>query len=168
MCGNCGFVPVIHTMREWLNLPDEVSKKGVWYVVSDYRTDNDVDVARFKFGDGKTLISKLPFVTAAITDNDMESWDDSVGGNDFGKTIIINDDRGSYTFPTDGYLMLEFEDAAQTAEVRIYGASGKSYFTFSKRQGVDVRSKEVFVRKGMKCAFIGSTDRAAVKFVPLV
>ena len=167
MCGNCSFVPVIHTVKEWAELPDEVSKKGVWYVYSDYRTDNDVDVARFKFGDGKTLISKLPFVTAAITDNDVEFWDDKAdASNELGKTVTITE---SYIFPSDGYLMLEFSgDDLEHAEVRIYGASGKNYFTLEKYTDKDGQSKEVFVRKGMKCMFISASDNAEVKFVPLI
>ena len=50
--------------------------KNKWYAVTDYRTDNEVNIPRFKFGDGVTMISKLPFVTAAIVDNDMEYWDE--------------------------------------------------------------------------------------------
>lgn len=71
----CPFAPEIHTTKEWLELPDKISVLGKWYVVSDFRTDNDVSIPRFKFGDGKTMISKLPFCTAAITENDMEKWD---------------------------------------------------------------------------------------------
>ena len=169
MCENCDckYLPVIHSVEEWAKLPDTVSVKGVWYVFSDYRTDNDIDVARFKFGDGKTLISKLPFVTAAITDNDMAMWDDQVC-NDFGEEIIIDKNLGSMKFPSDGYLMLEFEEATESAEVRIYGASGKSYFTFSKTAGVNVHSKEVFVKKGMRCAYIGATGHSRIIFKPLV
>ena len=72
---NCPCFPEIHTVKEWAELPDKVSVLGKWYVYSDYRTDNDVDIPRFKFGDGKTLISKLPFCTASITDYDCEYWD---------------------------------------------------------------------------------------------
>lgn len=75
-CNNCPLFPEIHTIKEWAELPDQKSVKGKWYVFSDYRTDNEVDIPRFKFGDGVTLISKLPFCTAAITDNDVESWDE--------------------------------------------------------------------------------------------
>ena len=168
MCGNCGFVPVVHTMKEWIEMPDEVSKKGVWYVVSDYRTDNDIDVARFKFGDGKTLISKLPWVTAAITENDVERWDESCG-NDLGEIVIINEQRASYIFPSDGYLMIEFHGTdIEYAEAQIYGASGRSFFTFSKCTNRDNQSKEVYVRKGMKCEFITASKNAVIKFVPLI
>ena len=158
---------VIHTTKEWMELPDEVSVEGVWYVVSDYRTDNYVNVPRFKFGDGTTMISKLPFVTAAITENDVERWDESCG-NDLGKTIIINKDHGSLVFPVDGYLMLEFEDSLDSAVVNIYGSGGKSFFTFSKPRGVNIHSKEVFVRKGMKCMYITASGRAKISFIPLI
>jgi hypothetical protein len=77
-CRDCPCFPEVHTVKEWAELPDKVSVACKWYVYSDYRTDNDVNIPRFKFGDGKTLISKLPFVTAAITDNDQEMWDRAV------------------------------------------------------------------------------------------
>ena len=67
--------PESHTMKEWAELPDKLSIKDKWYVVTDYRTDNEISVPRFKFGDGVTMISQLPFVTAAITDNDVLWWD---------------------------------------------------------------------------------------------
>lgn len=72
---NTPLIPESHTIKEWGELPDRVSIKDKWYVVTDYRTDDEVSVPRFKYGDGVTLISKLPFVTAAITDNDVLWWD---------------------------------------------------------------------------------------------
>lgn len=81
VCEKCPLFPESHTTKEWMELPDKVSVKNKWYVVSDYRTDNDMDIPRFKFGDGVTMISKLPFVTAAITDNDVALWDDNAIGN---------------------------------------------------------------------------------------
>ena len=74
-CEDCPCYPEVHTMKEWAEMPDKISVKYKWYVYSDYRTDNYIDVPRFKFGDGKTPISELPFVTAAITDNDVDAWD---------------------------------------------------------------------------------------------
>ena len=73
---NTPLIPESHTIKEWAELPDKVSIKDKLYVVTDYRTDdNSPSVPRFKFGDGFTLISKLPFCTAAITDNDVRLWD---------------------------------------------------------------------------------------------
>lgn len=72
---NTPLIPESHSIKEWAELPDKVSIKDKWYVVTDYRTDDEVSVPRFKYGDGVTLISKLPFVTAAITDNDVLWWD---------------------------------------------------------------------------------------------
>ena len=72
---NSPLVPESHTTKEWAEMPDKTSVKDKWYVVTDYRTDNDISVPRFKFGDGVTSVSKLPFVTAAITDNDVLWWD---------------------------------------------------------------------------------------------
>lgn len=76
VCEKCPLFPESHTTKEWMELPDKVSVKNKWYVVSDYRTDEELNIPRFKFGDGVTMISKLPFVTAAITDNDVRMWDD--------------------------------------------------------------------------------------------
>ena len=72
---NSPLFPESHTTKEWAELPDKLSIKDKWYVVTDYRTDDDFNVPRFKYGDGITPISKLPFVTAAITDNDVRLWD---------------------------------------------------------------------------------------------
>lgn len=73
---NSPLVPESHTIKEWAELPDRVSVKDKLYVVMDYRTDdNSPSVPRLKYGDGVTMISKLPFCTAAITDNDVLWWD---------------------------------------------------------------------------------------------
>ena len=73
---NTPLIPESHTIKEWAELPDKVSIKDKLYVVTDYRTDdNSPSVPRLKYGDGVTLISKLPFCTAAITDNDVRLWD---------------------------------------------------------------------------------------------
>ena len=77
-CADCPCFPEVHTTKEWAEMPDKISVKYKWYVYSDYRTDNNIDVPRFKFGDGKTPVSELPFVTAAITDNDIETWDEQI------------------------------------------------------------------------------------------
>ena len=70
------FIPESHTAEEWAELPDRISVKDKLYAVTDYRTDDDKpSVPRLKFGDGVTPISKLPFCTAAITDNDVLWWD---------------------------------------------------------------------------------------------
>ena len=73
---NTPLIPESHSIKEWAEMPDRVSIKDKFYVVSDYRTDdNSPSVPRFKYGDGITMISKLPFCTAAITDNDVLWWD---------------------------------------------------------------------------------------------
>ena len=70
------FIPESHTAEEWAELPDKVSIKDKLYVVLDYRTDDEKpSVPRIKYGDGVTPVSKLPFCTAAITDNDVLWWD---------------------------------------------------------------------------------------------
>ena len=158
-----------HTMSEWAKIPDFLSNKGTMYVYSDYRTENDVNIPRIKIGDGINSVSELPFATMAITDKDMEYWDSKpdTESNDFGKVVnITNPER--FTFPTDGYMMLEFNEAKDFAQVRIYGASEQSFFEFEKRADIDIHSKEVFVKRGMKCEFVMASDGASIKFIPLV
>jgi len=73
---NTPLIPESHTTKEWAELPDKVSIKDKLYVVTDFRTDdNSPSVPRMKYGDGVTMISELPFCTAAITDNDVKLWD---------------------------------------------------------------------------------------------
>jgi len=168
---NCARCVVCHTMAEWAKIPDFLSGKGVLYVYSDYRTENNINIPRIKIGDGINSISEVPFATMSITDADMEYWDNKpdTDNNDFGKVIHINDEYpDKFIFPTDGYIMLEFESARDFAKVNIYGASEQSYFEFEKRAGIDIHSKEVFVKKGMKCEYINTSNGARIKFVPLV
>ena len=73
---NTPLIPESHTIKEWAELPDKVSIKDKFYVVTDFRTDdNSPSVPRLKIGDGVTMVSELPFCTAAITDNDVRLWD---------------------------------------------------------------------------------------------
>lgn len=168
-CGNC---IVIHTMSEWSRIPDFLSGKGKIYIYSDYRTENGIDIPRIKIGDGIHSLSEIPFATMSITDDDMEYWDNKpdTESNNFGKVVEvdINYTFEYFVFPTDGYMMLEFDNAQDFAIVNIYGASGNSYFMFEKRQGIDIHSKEVFVKKGMKCQYVNASNGAHIKFVPLV
>lgn len=164
----CGRCIVAHTMAEWTRIPDYLSSRGVFYIFLDYRTDDKYgDIPRIKIGDGVRPVSELPFVTMSITDDDMTYWDNKpdTNNNDFGKIVEITD---MFTFPTDGYVMLEFDNAKDCAKVRIHGASGQSYFEFEKQIGVDIHSKEVFVKCGMKCEFVSKSKGAKIKFIPLV
>lgn len=168
--GGCGRCIVAHTMAEWTRIPDYLSSKGVMYVFLDYRTDDQYgDIPRIKFGDGVRPVSELPFATMSITDDDMEYWDNKpdTTNNSFGKIVEIEGPE-IFTFPTDGYVMLEFDKAKDCAKVNIYGASGQSHFEFEKRQDIDIHSKEVFVKCGMKCEFVLKSKGAKIKFVPLV
>lgn len=73
---NTPLIPESHTIKEWAELPDKVSIKDKLYVVTDFRNDdNSPGIPRFRFGDGVTMVSELPFCTAAITDNDVKLWD---------------------------------------------------------------------------------------------
>ena len=167
---------VYHTMAEWARIPDYLSTKGVMYVYADYRTENGVNIPRIKFGDGVNPLSEVPFATMSITDDDMSYWDGRTefDGNNFGEIITIDrafDRENKFVFPTDGYLMLKFKkehETAEHAEVEIYSASEQSYFILSKYTDVDKQSKEVFVRRGMKCAYVSASDNAEIRFIPLV
>lgn len=166
--GGCGRCIVAHTMAEWTRIPDYLSSKGVMYIFLDYRTDDQYgDIPRIKFGDGVRPVSELPFATMSITDDDMAYWDNKpdTANNNFGKVVEITD---AFTFPTDGYLMLEFEAENEFAKVNIYGASGQSFFEFEKQPHIDIHSKEVFVKCGMKCEYVFKSSGAKIKFVPLV
>ena len=172
-CNKCIGI-VFHTMAEWARIPDFLSKKGTLYVYADYRTDNEISIPRLKIGDGIHSISEIPFATMAITDEDMEYWDDKpdIKNNDFGKIMTIDKsytEDNKFIFPSDGYLMLQFKErGSEFATVKIFGASGNSYFTFSKHTDDDNQSKEVYVRKGMMCQYVSASEFAEIKFVPLV
>lgn len=176
---NCGQCPskVYHTMEEWARIPDFLSTKGTEYIYADYRTEVvngiEVNIPRIKYGDGIHRISELPFATIAATDEDVEYWDNKpdTANNDFGKIVEIDSKYSKdnkFVFPTDGYLMLEFDNAIAFAKVNIYGANGNSFFTFEKPRQIDIHSKEVFVKRGMECEYVYSSDGAKIRFVPLV
>ena len=178
-CGGACGQKVYHTMDEWARIPDFMSMRGVEYIYADYRTEVvngvEINVPRIKYGDGVHPVSELPFATMSIMDTDMEYWDNKpdTESNDFGKTVLIDSkysDKNKFVFPTDGYVMLTFdrECECEFAEAEIYGASEKSSFKLKKYTDVDRQSKEVFVKKGMKCAYVGASDHAQIKFVPLV
>lgn len=166
---------VYHTMTEWARIPDFLSSKGTLYVYADYRTEDGINIPRIKFGDGVNPLSNIPFATMSITDDDMSYWDGRTefDGNNFGDVIVIDENYTQdhkFTFPTDGYLMLKFrsEVGDEFAEAEIYSASEQSYFKFSKYTSTDRQSKEVFVRRGMKCAYIATSEQAEIRFIPLV
>ena len=164
---------VYHSMAEWARIPDFLSTKGTIYVYADYRTENNINVPRIKIGDGISSLSEIPFATMSITDADMEYWDNKpdTESNDFGKIVYLSDKyKGDtkFVFPTDGYLMLEFDDCLDFASVNIYGAKGEFYFIFEKRRQIDIHSKEVFVKKGMKCEYVNASEGAKIKYVPLI
>ena len=172
-CGNCQ-QRVLHTMAEWAKLPDFISVKGQEYVYTDYRTEGKINYPRSKMGDGITYVSELPFYTSCITEEDMERWDNKpdTTSNDFGKIIKIDNQYvgdKKFRFPTKGYVTLEFNSPGiEHAEVRIYGASGQTYFTLSKYTERDNQSKEIMVEKGMQCEYVSASDNAEIKFYPLV
>lgn len=172
-CGNCQ-QRVLHTMAEWARLPDFISVKGQEYVYTDYRTEKGVDYPRSKMGDGVNYVSELPFYTSCLTEEDIDRWDNKpdTTSNDFGKIIKIDNQYvgdKKFKFPTKGYVTLEFNSPGiEHAEVRIYGASGQTYFTLSKYTERDNQSKEIMVEKGMQCEYVSASDNAEIKFYPLV
>ena len=96
----------------WSRIPDFLSSKGMMYIYADYRTENingeEINIPRIKIDDGINPISKIPFVTMSITDEDMELWDghSEQDGNDFENPIEIDSrysEDNKFIFPTDGY-----------------------------------------------------------------
>ena len=169
----CGRCIISHTMEEWSKIPNFLSTNGMIYIYSDYRTENEINIPRIKIGDGISPLSELPFATMSITDNDMAYWDNKpdTSNNNFGKVVEIDNTytlHNFFVFPTDGYIMLSFESADDFAYVMIFGASGNSFFKFGKKEGIDIHSKEVFVKKGMRCEYVSTSQNAHIKFVPLV
>ena len=170
----CGRCIISHTMEEWSKIPNFLSTNGMIYIYSDYRTENEINIPRIKIGDGISPLSELPFATMSITDNDMAYWDNKpdTANNDFGKEIILDStysENNHFVFPSDGYLMLEFNsNNVEHAIAHIYGANGKTGFELSKYTDRDNQSKEVFVKKGMRCEYISTSQNAFIKFVPLV
>lgn len=175
----CAMCPnrVYHTMREWQQIPDFKSSRGVEYIYADYRTEIidgvEINVPRVKYGDGIHPLSEIPFATMSITEKDMGYWDGRTefDGNNLGEVVIINDghrEKTKFVFPTDGYLMLKFDADVDYAKVNICSASGKSFFIFEKRPNIDIHSKEVFVRKGMKCEYVSASSGAEIRFIPLI
>ena len=164
---------VYHTMNEWARIPDFLSKKGVEYIYADYRTENGVNIPRIKYGDGVSSVSNLPFATMSITDDDMEYWDSKPDSdsNDIDKVVDIDEsytDDNKYVFPSDGYVVLVFNsEECEHAEVKIYGAGEKSYFVLSKFTDRDHQSKEVFVKRGMKCSYLSTSENAKIQFMSL-
>lgn len=164
---------VCHTMEEWAKIPDYLSAKGVFYVYLDYRTENDdTDIPRIKVGDGIHSLSELHFATMSISDSDIEYWDSKpdMESDTFGKVVEIDSTYSDHKFvcPTDGYIMLEFENANEYAKVKIFGKSEQTSFTFEKLPKIDIHSKEVFVRKGMKCLYQDTSKGAKIQFIPSV
>lgn len=172
-CNGCK-PPISHTMAEWARIPDILSTKGQEYIYEDYRTENGIDYPRAKMGDGKHYISELPFYTSCITEEDIERWDNKPDptSNHFGEVITIDHTyvgENKFVFPTKGYVTLEFKaNGLEHAEVRIYGASGKTYFTLLKYTEHDNQSKEIMVERGMMCEYISASESAEIKFYPLV
>ena len=172
-CCNCQ-QRVLHTMAEWAKLPDFISVKGQEYVYTDYRTEGKINYPRSKMGDGEHYVSELPFYTSCLTEEDIDRWDNKpdTTSNDFGKIIKIDNQYvgdKKFRFPTKGYVTLEFNSPGiEHAEVRIYGASGQTYFTLSKYTECDNQSKEIMVEKGMQCEYVSASDNAEIKFYPLV
>jgi len=71
---------VMHTKAEWAELTKLMSKKGTFYVYTDYRQEEDpetheiINIPRMKIGDGISYVVDLPFSTMSITDSDIEKW----------------------------------------------------------------------------------------------
>lgn len=169
-CGNCPS-KVYHTMKEWAEIPDFISVKGTEYIYGDYRTviirGKEVNIPRVKWGDGVTPLSEIPFGTSSITDEDMDNWDNA---SDFNSIVTIDKKyaESNFIFPVDGYLTLKFETQWDYAEVKVLGASGQLFFTFEKPRQIDIRSKEIFVKKNMQCRYINSSEGAKIEFHPIV
>lgn len=60
--------------------PTTVSELDKVYVYTDFDKDeNNNDIPGFKYGDGATYVSALPFIAGTVTQSQIASWDDKVG-----------------------------------------------------------------------------------------
>lgn len=88
---------IMKTKAEWAMLPTLMSHKGVFYVYTDYRQEEDpetheiINIPRMKIGDGMTYVIDLPFSTMSITDEDIARWNDHVG-------VIVDEETHNMIF----------------------------------------------------------------------
>lgn len=80
------YVAVISkTKAEWAAIPQYMSVNKVIYVYSDYRQEEDpvthelVNIPATKIGDGSSYVVDLPFATLAITQADIDRWNNNAG-----------------------------------------------------------------------------------------
>lgn len=88
---------IMKTKAEWAALPTLMSHKGVFYVYTDYRQEENpetheiVDIPAMKIGDGMTYVIDLPFTTISITEEDIRKWNDHVG-------VIVDEETHNMIF----------------------------------------------------------------------
>lgn len=88
---------IMKTKAEWALLPTLKSHKGVFYVYTDYRQEEDpethkiINIPRMKIGDGMSYVVDLPFSTMSITDEDIARWNDHVG-------VIVDEETHNMIF----------------------------------------------------------------------
>ena len=80
---------VVHTTAEWQGLTSLVSKKGGIYIWSDYKTENGVNIPAIKIGDGLAYVVDLPFATLAITQTQINNWNNKVSARVSGENLIL-------------------------------------------------------------------------------
>lgn len=88
---------IIKTTEEWNSMPSYMAKKGIIYVYSDYRQEEDPttheikNIPATKIGDGMTYLIDLPFSSLPITQEDIDRWNDHVG-------VYIDEETGNMVF----------------------------------------------------------------------
>lgn len=88
---------IMKTKAEWAALPTLMSHKGVLYVYTDYRQEEDpetheiINIPRMKIGDGMSYVADLPFSTMSITDEDIARWNDHV-------SVIVDEETHNMIF----------------------------------------------------------------------
>lgn len=87
--GGGGSDVVVHTTSEWAQLTTLVSQRGVIYVWSDYKIENNVPIPAMKVGDGLAYVVDLPFATQAITMAQINNWTNKVSARVSGEELIL-------------------------------------------------------------------------------
>ena len=87
--GGGGSDVIMHTTAEWAQLTSLVSISGMIYVWSDYKVENNVPIPAFKVGDGLAYVVDLPFATQAITQAQIDAWNNKVSARVSGEVLIL-------------------------------------------------------------------------------
>ena len=82
------------TTAQWNLNPSTISKKGAFYIYTDYKNQNGVNIPGIKIGDGNAYVVDLPFVTdwlsdGLVTDEERAFWNNKITAYAEGKNLVL-------------------------------------------------------------------------------